>query len=179
MQKEPPLWIFGYGSLIWRADFPFVERAPAVINGYVRRFWQGSSDHRGNPEYPGRVVTLLAAPDHSCWGMAYRIAPGLSEEVLEHLDYREKGGYDRLEIEVGIGDGKYPGLTYFATPDNPEYLGKSDLNEMVEQIMNAVGPSGTNIDYVLSLDEALTRLRVSDPHVSKIASKLRSRLDQS
>lgn len=177
MQQPSPLWIFGYGSLIWRADFPYVERVPAIIDGYVRRFWQGSADHRGIPENPGRVVTLHRAPKSVCWGMAYRIDPALAEDVLVQLDYREKGGYDRLAIELLIDGSKQTGLTYFATPENPDYLGESALPDMVEQIMNAVGPSGTNIEYVLRLEEALLQFDQVDTHVSEIAEQLRHRLN--
>ncbi len=69
------VWLFGYGSLIWKADFPFLERRPAHIHGWARRFWQGSHDHRGTPEAPGRVATLVREPGAVCHGMAYRIAP--------------------------------------------------------------------------------------------------------
>ena len=78
------VWLFGYGSLIYKVDFPFLEQRPASIRGWERRFWQGSHDHRGTPESPGRVVTLIEKPDAVCKGMAFRVSPN----VFEHLDVR-------------------------------------------------------------------------------------------
>jgi cation transport regulator ChaC len=78
------VWLFGYGSLIFKADFPWQQRRPASIRHWQRRFWQGSHDHRGTPQQPGRVVTLVPEQDARCDGMAYLISPG----VFEQLDFR-------------------------------------------------------------------------------------------
>ncbi len=87
------LWVFGYGSIIWRVDVPYIERRPAYIKNWCRRFWQGSTDHRGTPSNPGRVVTLIRQPGEICWGRAYRVNRKYKAEVLASLDHREKGGY--------------------------------------------------------------------------------------
>ena len=71
------VWLFGYGSLIFKPDFAYLERRPATIAGWTRRFWQGSHDHRGTETAPGRVATLIAQPDAQCAGMAYLITPAV------------------------------------------------------------------------------------------------------
>lgn len=172
------LWIFGYGSLVWRPDFPYLDRRPAFIEGWTRRFWQGSTDHRGVPGAPGRVVTLVAEPRAACWGMAYRIAAGAADAVRAHLDYREKGGYrlERLRLSFASserGAAALDGLVYIAIPDNPNYLGPAEAEAIARQVRAAHGPSGPNIDYVLRLAEALREIGADDPHVFAIERLLR------
>lgn len=94
------VWLFGYGSLIYKADFPYLQRRPASIANWTRRFWQGSHDHRGTPESPGRVVTIIEQAGAICHGMAYLVTP----EVFTHLDHREKDGYLRLAITITFDD---------------------------------------------------------------------------
>ena len=163
------LWLFGYGSLIWKADFEFVERCPATITGWARRFWQGSHDHRGTPDAPGRVVTLIDAPDEHCAGMAYRIAAPQVPTVLAHLDYREKNGYDRVETNTTLSDGRtVSALIYIANPDNFAHLGDADEQTIAQQIHTSNGPSGANRDYLIELHHALIELGAVDNHVARL-----------
>ncbi len=168
------VWLFGYGSLIYKADFAFLARQPATIQGWARRFWQGSHDHRGTPEAPGRVVTLIESPGVTCGGMAYRVTPG----VFEHLDHREKNGYLRLVTRLTFADGSSAeGLVYIAGPDNDAFLGPAPEHEIAAHIRHAAGPSGRNRDYLLELDEALRELGFHDRHVRIVADELRAQED--
>ncbi|NLO79241.1 MAG: gamma-glutamylcyclotransferase [Xanthomonadaceae bacterium] len=164
-----PIWVFGYGSLIFKVDFPYLERRRARIRDWVRRFWQGSHDHRGTPDAPGRVVTLIPQKGAVCEGVAYLVSP----EVLAHLDYREKNGYLRLETELIFSDQETArGLVYIATEDNPAFLGPAPEEEIARQIARSEGPSGPNRDYLLKLARALRELDEHDSHVFAIERHL-------
>ncbi len=164
-------WVFGYGSLIWRPDFEFIESAPARLYGYKRRFWQGSHDHRGVPERPGRVVTLIADNNHHCDGRAYLIEAHTVVETFEQLDYRKKNGYERFTSDLHLYDGRaVSGLVYIAPVDNFAYLGEAALHDIATQILRSSGPSGRNIDYLLELARALRNLDADDEHVFELES---------
>ena len=168
------LWVFGYGSLIWRTGFPFIDSRPAFIRGWSRRFWQGSTDHRGVPGAPGRVVTLVADPGAICWGRAYRLEEHVQDAVMAQLDHREQGGYERLELALHFSnDESVTGVTYHATAANHEYLGEATVAAIAQQVFSASGPSGPNIDYVLHLERALLELGKPDPHVTELADAVR------
>ena len=191
------IWLFGYGSLIWKADFAYRARRPALIEGYARRFWQGSHAHRGTPEAPGRVATLIHQPGSRCLGMAYLIGP----EVLAPLDLREKNGYLRERVTLhfldnDLADNDQPdvddpldddglttartaeGLVYIAGDANPAYLGDASDDSIAEQIAHAHGPSGPNRDYLLHLADALHAMGGEDDHVFGLAAALRRRMRQ-
>jgi cation transport protein ChaC len=169
--SRSPLWIFGYGSLVWRPDFDFVERRTGWIEGWARRFWQGSTDHRGVPERPGRVATLVREAGARCWGSAYRVALTEQSAVLAQLDHRERGGFVRDAVDVRLSEGpsapaqRVSALLYVATPHNPNYLGPAPLAQIAEEVRTSHGPSGPNAEYVLELAAALRAMQAEDDHV--------------
>jgi glutathione-specific gamma-glutamylcyclotransferase len=158
------VWVFGYGSLIWRPDFPFTLRRRAYIDGWSRRFWQGSHDHRGIPTAPGRVVTLIPETASRCDGVAYLI----EHTVFDHLDYREKNGYQRTDVTLQFGDASAAGVVYIAPHDNHAYLGPAPEPRIAAQIVASHGPSGSNVDYLFRLASALRELDVVDRHVFEL-----------
>ena len=168
-----PLYIFGYGSLCYKRDeLPSDEEFVGRVRGWRRLFAQSSTDHRGTPEKPGLVATLLSdaqldalglrAADEApsaCCGMCCRVPKDRVADVLDALDFREKGGYTRDIVEVlpaGADAAQRPpvrALLYSATPDNPGFAADAlaDLPAAARTIAYSRGPSGRNRDYLEAL----------------------------
>ena len=173
------VWLFGYGSLIWRPDFEFLSSRIAWVDGWSRRFWQGSHDHRGVPEAPGRVVTLIPEPGAQCGGMAFEIDAILANEIFSQLDYREKNGYVRCQSELlfepGSDSGPSPeGIFYVADEGNPAFLGTASSAAIAKQISVSAGPSGSNTEYLINLAQAMRLHGIDDQHVFEIEAELLS-----
>ena len=165
-------WLFGYGSVIFRPSFPFAERRVATLEGWTRRFHQGSEDHRGVPGDPGRVVTLVALPGARTVGVAFRIAEADAATVWAELDHREKGGY--VACSVALVEG-ITATTYIASSGNPHWLGDAPLEDIAAQIARCQGPSGRNADYLIELAQALRALGTADEHVLALDALVRAR----
>lgn len=169
------MWIFAYGSLIFRPSFAFVERRRAYVVGWSRRFWQGSPDHRGVPEAPGRVVTLVPDARAICGGCAYRIDPETAPETLAALDHREKAGFERTNVPVRDAPDGAPfaeAITYVADPTNPWFLGPLEERAIAELVRARRGPSGDNAEYAHRLHVSLRELEIADDHVEAIVAFL-------
>lgn len=161
------LWIFGYGSLVWKPDFRYRRSEVGYIRGFKRRFWHGDNFHRGDDALPGRVVTLIEDDDASTWGVAYEVTGSQVEESLKYLNVRETvcGGYVTKMVDFYAGGEDQPpvqALLYIATSDNPLYLGPASPEAIGVQIAVSRGKTGHNMEYLLRLAEFM---RTSCPHV--------------
>lgn len=170
--------VFGYASLLWRPGFPFVEKKRARANGLARKLHQGSPDHRGTPDKLGRVATLVRDEAASVAGLVYELPRDEAHAILVAIDEREQGGYDRVTVRVTLEDTgeSMEAITWIAHPSNPFHLGPASLEAMVADVLEAVGPSGTNVEYVLKLEETLTALGFVDDHVTTLARAVEAAL---
>ena len=187
LREGDPLWVFGYGSIVWKVGFAYTERKICCARGWRRRFYQGSTDHRGTTAFPGRTVTLERCDpveDPPCWGAAYRVAPEDVEATLANLEVREKQYDLRAQFDLHeSADADAPvvvrdAVTWLATSDpaNLNWLGEPEggLEEMAETIANAVGPSGRNTEYLYELAEALRGIGVEDDHLYELEARVRA-----
>ncbi|EDV24051.1 uncharacterized protein TRIADDRAFT_57142 [Trichoplax adhaerens] len=173
--EDGSLWIFGYGSLTWKVNFPYKSRMVGYIKGYARRFWQGSTDHRGIPGQPGRVATLIRDMKEITWGVAYQVGPDDIPKVIGYLNFREKCGYttDCVKFYSADNTKNLPSvLIYIATEDNEEFLGPATLQEEARHIVSSCGPSGQNSEYLLRLAEAMRKMGITDRYLFDLEQKI-------
>lgn len=167
------MWIFGYGSLMWRPDFPYVERSRATVTGYHRAFCVASTHHRGTEARPGLVLGLDRG--QACVGVAYRVAEEHCVETLRYLRVRELiyGVYREAHVPVLLGDGTHREVTavaYIVERAHPSYMGGLKPAQQVSLIRGARGISGTNLDYLINTVRHLRELAIPEPQLDRLAS---------
>ncbi|RDE19694.1 gamma-glutamylcyclotransferase [Motiliproteus coralliicola] len=174
---EGDLWVFAYGSLLWRPGFDFTDRLPARLYGYHRSLCVWSHTHRGTVENPGMVLGLDRGG--SCRGCAYRVDPQQKQEIADYLFAREMptplyhARFHPLQLESPYqGQSTVMGLTFVVDRDSPQYAGRQSPTECARHVRDAVGISGSSRDYLLNTIEHLDQLGLHDPHLSEIADKL-------
>jgi len=152
------LRVFGYGSLMWRPDFPYIDIVPASLHGYHRAFCIHSTHYRGTREKPGLVLGLDRGG--MCHGRMFRVKPEHALEVADNLHAREMvtGVYEPRWLKFRLEDGRITtALAYVADRRHPQYAGKLELPEVARRIRGAIGKTGSNVEYlrntVLHLEE--------------------------
>jgi cation transport protein ChaC len=173
------LWVFGYGSLIWRPGFTFAERRLATLAGYRRAFCMASMHYRGTPAAPGLVLALDRDEHASCTGVAYRVPAAAAAATLGYLRERElvSYAYDEARLAVRLeGGASVEAVAFVSNRAHPQYRGGLGLEEQAEVIARAVGPSGPNAEYLLNTVAGLEALGIYDADLHRLAELVRERL---
>ncbi len=172
------IWVFGYGSLMWRPNFPHVEIRPALLRGYHRALCIYSVEYRGTYETPGLVFGLDRGG--SCRGLAFRVLENDVSEVMNYLYEREMvtGVYRPrwCPIEVGQGSSKETVQSYLfvADPDHSQYTGKLDDDDAVRIVLQGHGKAGACIDYLTNTFDHLRELGIHDRVLERIIRKAKA-----
>lgn len=171
------LWIFGYGSLIWRPDFDFVERRPARVHGWHRALKMWSRINRGTPERPGLVFAMLSGG--SCQGVVFRVPREQGEAVLRGLWPREMplATYDPKWIVCQTGHGPVKALAFTLSRKSPSHTGLLTEAEYRRIFAEAQGRYGTTLDYAHRTHEELRRHNIRDRALERLLQLARSGRD--
>ena len=170
------LWVFGYGSLIWRPDFDHLERYPARLIGAHRALCVFSHVHRGTPERPGLVLGLDFGG--ACRGVAYRVAANKRANTIAYLRAREQATSVYRETLRSVTlliepERRVNALVYMIDRGHKQYAGRLDLATQMHLVRQGHGQSGPNREYVLSTVRALEALGLYDRDLHLLAEKLR------
>ncbi len=170
------LWVFGYGSLMWRPGFDFTERVPARLIGMHRALCVYSFVHRGTPERPGLVLGLDRGG--MCRGIAFRVAAAAREKTVAYLREREQVTSVYLETtrRIELEDAarrQVPALCFVVDRGHAQYAGRLTLEESVRLVRHAHGRSGPNREYVLDAVQSLEALGYRETDLHLIAERLK------
>ncbi len=169
---EADLWVFGYGSLMWRPGFDFTERTLAVVRGYRRALCVYSHVHRGTPERPGLVLGLDRGG--SCKGVAFRVAAAEAEATIAYLRAREQVTmvYREIQLRATLADGRgVTTMAYAVDRSHVQYAGALALPDLERYVGQGVGVSGANPDYVRNTFDHMRLLGITDATLAALTRR--------
>ena len=172
-----PLWVFGYGSLIWHPGFPVAEQVVARLRGYHRAFCMSSIHHRGTTERPGLVLALDQGPDAHCDGVAFLAEPAHATRTLADLRERElvSSAYIEELVTLELRDGRQvTALAYVIDRDHVQYRRGLDLEHQARIIAAAHGGRGPNAEYLFNTADHLVDLGLADADLDWLAARVRA-----
>lgn len=172
-ERADGVWVFGYGSLMWRPGFPFIDRLAATLHGRRRAFCIYSVHHRGTYARPGLVLGL--APGGSVRGVAFRVAPADWPQVDAYLREREQPTETYVEAQRLVkvaGLGLRPARLFLSDVMHPQWAGGLSLERQAELIAGAEGLSGRNIDYLRDLVAHLAAEGIQDRTLMQLLARV-------
>jgi cation transport protein ChaC len=171
------LWVFGYGSLIWRPGFEFLEQIEARLIGAHRALCVYSFMHRGTPEKPGLVLGLDRGG--TCRGVAFRVAAPRRAATIAYLREREQVTSVYLERMrpvwlKGEPELRVSALCYMVDRSHAQYAGRLTLDQQFHHVQQGHGHAGPNRDYVVATVTALEALGLREGELHVLAQRLKN-----
>ena len=179
LDADGHLYVFAYGSLIWRPGFVHLQHEAALLRGYHRRFCLWSRHYRGTPEVPGLVLGLDRGG--TCRGVAFRVARDAASDVLAYLETRENPNgenvYHRRLLQLRLASGRQVrGITYVADRAHPAYCRPCEATTAAT-IARGTGKTGTNREYLENTARQLSAMGLPDPQLERLVRLVLARAD--
>jgi cation transport protein ChaC len=170
-----PVWLFGYGSLIWNPAIDYVESRTAVVRGWHRAFCLATRAGRGTPERPGLVLGLDEGG--TCTGVAFRLADEAVETELGLLWRREMlaGSYVPRWLDIFDEHGSRFGtaIAFTINPAADQYAGDLARHAVIERLATAAGELGSSADYLFRTCAGLQAAGIPDPELERLAETVK------
>lgn len=181
------MWLFAYGSLMYKMDFKYLDKIVGRIKGYSRRLYQIDVSSRGTVDYPGRVLTLIPDKNGEVWGIAYQFDEDNAARIIKTLDNSSQDGYQMTKLIFhpakrnpkklcsSSESSSIEVVTFIGTSNSFLYSYEPDLDVIAKQISTARGTRGKNSDYLISIIQILKQLKIPEEyedHIFTIAKKI-------
>lgn len=179
LQHKPddgPVWVFGYGSLIWNPDMTVAEDQPASLDHYRREMCIKATVHRGSPERPGLVLGIRQSSTERCEGHAFRLDEQGQQSSLHRLIARElvTDCYVPLWLPIDLSDGRsVAALTMVVNETHPQFVQPS-FEQKLTMIRHAVGGRGSSRDYLLNIARHLQQNKIDDAEITSLYQALQT-----
>jgi cation transport protein ChaC len=178
------LWMFAYGSLLWKPAFDHVDEVSAVALGWHRAFCMRIRTLRGTPEQPGLMMALDSGG--KCKGVAVKLSAADLEMQIYRLVQREvpvkrTDGvpvHTARWIRVQIGDRSIPALSYVVNKKAPSYVGRMTLPEVADVVSSSCGYAGSCAEYLYQTVTQLQVHGIRDSNLWRLQELVAERLEQ-
>jgi cation transport protein ChaC len=175
-----PLWVFAYGSLIWKPATETTEHRRASAPGWHRAFCLKLTRWRGSPAQPGLMMGLRRGG--RCNGMIHRIADQGRRSLLIKLLRREVGCDEDMTgvrwLTVETSDGVARALAFWAEPTGLADWVDLPLPEVAQVLARACGHGGSGAAYLFHTVSKLDELGIRDRNLWRlqrmVADEIRS-----
>lgn len=167
-----PLYVFGYGSLLWRPGFAYRRSWRGRIHGFHRSLRVWSFHHRGTPDQPGLVLGLDRGG--SCLGCLFEVDAANKRAAAEYLWAREMvtSVYVPRLVAADAEGTRVAALTFVLDREHEQYAGELSAATAARHILHAEGHSGANTEYLHETVAGLERLGIRDRGLRNVLAQM-------